>query len=79
VCQNGFDDNDAATACKQMGYYTGYAMYRWHTTDGSGVVGISNLGCTTHSRLEDCGKTWWNNTGCGHSYDVGVQCKLSSV
>ena len=69
---NGWDDNDAFVACKELGYTAGTELSNGNTPDGSGlnVVGMS-FGCSTsYATLESCTSydyTYIRTSCCGSS------------
>ncbi|XP_035690797.1 uncharacterized protein LOC118425782, partial [Branchiostoma floridae] len=76
VCDDGFDMNDAAVACRMLGY-TEAMEVRCCTHYGQGLENIymDDLGCTgNENSLLDCMYAGWGLHNCGHGEDVGVVC-----
>jgi len=80
VCDDGFDSNDAATVCRQLGDYGPRGWYMnpegWGWGLGDGPIWLSNLDCDgSEHYLLDCAYSGWGIDNCAHSEDVGVQCE----
>jgi len=80
VCDYEWDTNDAEVVCRMLGY-TGVQNYR--TTDFSpvkGIIWLMSLGCTsTETSIAKCSHNGWGWTGCLHTRDVGVTCKMGEL
>jgi len=76
VCDDGFDDVDAAVACRQLGFPGGVELSNHATVDGPSSTPIlaDDISCTgSEIRLQDCSGRWGSHN-CGHHEDVGVTC-----
>ncbi|XP_072176095.1 scavenger receptor cysteine-rich domain-containing protein DMBT1-like [Diadema setosum] len=80
ICDNGWDENDAAIVCRQLGYPTTSAEAFGGATygEGSGSIFLENLGCNGwESSLTHCSSNGWQSSNCGHHEDAGVRCESS--
>ncbi|XP_053767879.1 neurotrypsin isoform X2 [Desmodus rotundus] len=76
VCDDGWTDEDAAVACRQLGY-RGPAKARSlaYFGEGGGPIHLDNVGCTgAEGSLADCVKQDVGRHNCRHSEDAGVIC-----
>ncbi|XP_072037032.1 uncharacterized protein [Amphiura filiformis] len=77
VCGRGWDDNDAAVVCRQLGFpYAGAKAYgyAWFG-EGNGSIHIRNVQCNyDHKMLSECSREGWGSHSCSHEYDAGVSC-----
>ncbi|KAM5306679.1 neurotrypsin isoform 3-T3 [Glossophaga mutica] len=76
VCDDGWTDEDAAVACRQLGY-RGPARARGmaYFGEGGGPIHLDNVGCTgAEGSLADCVKQDVGRHNCRHSEDAGVIC-----
>ncbi|XP_076082455.1 neurotrypsin-like [Mytilus galloprovincialis] len=77
VCEQEFDDIDAAVACRQLGYRTGVTIRSGLIYPGTGPIWLYGLGCNgSESKLTDCTKSYL--TYCSHYFDVGIQCLFNN-
>ncbi|VDI23188.1 Hypothetical predicted protein, partial [Mytilus galloprovincialis] len=77
VCGRDFENVDAEVACRQLGHCSGIMDPPIHTTNGNGVIWLTDVKCSgSESRLLNCS---FNNNieHCSHHDDVGVHCFLS--
>lgn len=75
VCSDGWDDQAANIACREMGY-TGGAAYRPPKNYSSAIL-MDKVKCTGKEKsLNDCSYQKWNlQTGCNfYSERAGVFC-----
>ena len=88
VCDDDWDDTDAAVVCRQLGY-TGTcsslipfkpliestARGSAYFGRGEGPIYLDNVGCTgTETRLSQCSYNGVGIHNCGHHQDSGVIC-----
>ncbi|KAF6096411.1 serine protease 12 [Phyllostomus discolor] len=76
VCDDGWTDEDAAVACRQLGY-RGAARARGmaYFGEGGGPIHLDNVGCTgAEGSLADCAQQDVGRHNCRHSEDAGVIC-----
>lgn len=80
VCDDLFDLNDAAVACRQLGYGPGTrAMGGATYGQGTGQILLDNLQCTgSEASLVQCSHNGIGVHNCQHSEDVSVVCANSS-
>ncbi|KAL5510624.1 hypothetical protein EMCRGX_G006193 [Ephydatia muelleri] len=81
VCKSGWDNNDAAVVCRQLGYSTSGAS-TYYLSSGDGAIYMNNVNCRgTELSLFQC--DYQSLIGdyypCSHSYDAGVYCSSSSA
>ena len=77
VCDDRWDINDAAVACRQMGYSgADAALFTFNVVDGSGPIMLDDVQCTgTEDRLLDCvHREPVGSHNCSHFEDAGVRC-----
>ena len=77
VCDDGWDDVNAAVVCRQLGfsYYTAQATYSAHFGEGTGPIWLDDVSCEgSENNLSLCSHREWENHNCGHGEDVGVIC-----
>ena len=73
VCDDHFDWDDAAVACKMMGMLK--AKYWKKFRPGSGEIWLDDLGCSgNESNLFDCTHSESGRHYCSHREDMGVVC-----
>ncbi|CAI8032257.1 Deleted in malignant brain tumors 1 protein, partial [Geodia barretti] len=80
VCDDLWDDRDAAVACSQLGFSrigadaAGYRTFPVATADVP--ILLDNLQCVgTESSLLDCRATPIGTHNCGHHEDAGIYCR----
>ena len=80
VCDDLWDFQDAAVACRQLGFpgavraTTAAAEF----TIGDGPIVLDDLECIGDERtLGECTHRGWGDNNCGHSEDAGVVCATS--
>uniref|UniRef100_A0A3P9LSM3 SRCR domain-containing protein n=1 Tax=Oryzias latipes TaxID=8090 RepID=A0A3P9LSM3_ORYLA len=76
VCDNGWDINDAAVVCRQMGCGSALsAPPLAYFGAGTGQIWLSYVLCTgSESDLSQCTYDGYGISNCGHSEDAGVIC-----
>ncbi|XP_029810967.1 scavenger receptor cysteine-rich type 1 protein M130 isoform X1 [Suricata suricatta] len=80
VCDDGWDTNDAAVACKHLGCPTTItAIGRVNASEGSGHIWLDSVSCLGHeSALWQCRHHEWGKHYCNHNEDAGVTCSDGS-
>lgn len=77
VCNDGFDMNDAAVVCRQMGFMNAQrVMDSTLFAVGNGPIWMSDVSCTGHEgNFFDC---YWstpqNMEFCDHTNDAAIEC-----
>ncbi|XP_016299479.1 deleted in malignant brain tumors 1 protein-like [Sinocyclocheilus anshuiensis] len=78
VCDDGWDQSDAAVVCREMGCGDAIeAKSGAYFGQGSGLVWLSDLQCASYSTLRNCNSKGWGQNSCGHEKDAGVACQLN--
>uniref|UniRef100_A0A3B3U6M3 SRCR domain-containing protein n=1 Tax=Poecilia latipinna TaxID=48699 RepID=A0A3B3U6M3_9TELE len=81
VCDDGWDLNDAAVACRQLG--CGLALgapQSAHFGEGTGQIWLDDVVCSgNESSLAVCGHNGFGTHNCGHHEDAGVICSSKIV
>uniref|UniRef100_A0A8C8AM08 Soluble scavenger receptor cysteine-rich domain-containing protein SSC5D n=1 Tax=Otus sunia TaxID=257818 RepID=A0A8C8AM08_9STRI len=76
VCDDGWDLNDAAVVCRQLG--CGTAMSAPGLSgfgEGSGPIWLDGVSCLgTEATLTECSFKPWGNHACNHVEDASVVC-----
>ena len=78
VCDDLWDDTNAAVACRSLGFSSMNAMFRSSAGFGAGTgqIWLDNVNCTgTEARLIDCPANSPGSHNCNHNEDVGVVCQ----
>ncbi|XP_041372788.1 deleted in malignant brain tumors 1 protein-like [Gigantopelta aegis] len=79
VCDDGFDEKDAAVVCGMMGFSRFQARSYGSAKfgQGAGRTWMDNMNCKGNELyLDQCKFNGWGDENCGHGEDVGVSCKL---
>uniref|UniRef100_A0A671KN31 Soluble scavenger receptor cysteine-rich domain-containing protein SSC5D n=1 Tax=Sinocyclocheilus anshuiensis TaxID=1608454 RepID=A0A671KN31_9TELE len=76
VCDDGWDMNDAAVVCRQLGCGTAVSAHgSAHFRQGSGQIWLDDVGCSgSESLLSQCSHPSIGTHNCGHHEDAGVVC-----
>ncbi|KAL5463896.1 hypothetical protein EMCRGX_G032844 [Ephydatia muelleri] len=73
VCDDLWDNTDAAVVCRQLGYAGGTGIQAYG--GGTGTILLDDVGCTgSESRLWQCTNRGIGVHNCVHSEDAGVTC-----
>uniref|UniRef100_A0A8C3VXF4 Scavenger receptor cysteine-rich type 1 protein M130 n=1 Tax=Catagonus wagneri TaxID=51154 RepID=A0A8C3VXF4_9CETA len=80
ICDDGWDSDDAAVACKQLGCPTAVtAIGRVNASEGTGHIWLDSVSCHGHeSALWQCRHHEWGKHYCNHNEDAGVTCSDGS-
>ena len=74
VCDDSWDDADAAVVCRMLGYSGGVQMHSGFTT-GAGKIWLDEVECEgTESDLAQCKHAGWGEHNCDHNEDAAVTC-----
>ncbi|KAK3090315.1 hypothetical protein FSP39_010872, partial [Pinctada imbricata] len=74
VCDDGWDDKDAAVICRMMGFRDGGLAKKY--SPGRGVIWLDDVECTgNETSIVDCPHRPWADHNCGHTEDAGVNCR----
>ncbi|XP_060081090.1 scavenger receptor cysteine-rich type 1 protein M160-like [Ylistrum balloti] len=75
VCDDYWDNKDAKVVCRMLGYSHGSAYKYSVFGEGSGLIWMSDVGCTgSESSIFDCPFPGWGKSTCTHKDDAGVVC-----
>jgi deleted-in-malignant-brain-tumors protein 1 len=76
VCDDGFEREESAVACRNLGFHSNNPE-RIPNTFGtsSGRIWLDDVDCGGHeSSLSDCRHRPWGDHNCGHGEDVALSC-----
>ncbi|XP_065934945.1 uncharacterized protein [Magallana gigas] len=79
VCDDSFDDKDAAVVCLMLGYSSMNAKSKQQAFfgQGTGRIWIDELGCTDYdTNIFNCSQNIVGSHNCGHYEDAGVECNM---
>ena len=83
VCDDGWDDTDAAVVCRQLGFgSSGTAIGSAGFGQGSGPIWLDSVTCFgSETILLNCGHRGVNITSCAHAHtnDAGVTCNITGL
>ena len=77
VCNDRWDNTDAALVCRQLGLSpSGVAINNVYTFGaGTGMILLDQVHCNSrHTNIFDCPHNGFGNQDCNHSHDAGVRC-----
>ena len=77
VCDDGWDLNDAAVVCRELGF-PGAISYSCCAAfgQGTGTIWLNGVRCTgRENSLSSCSHRGWGRHNCGHDKDAGVFCQ----
>ncbi|PIK56738.1 Neurotrypsin [Apostichopus japonicus] len=77
VCDDRWDDTDAAVVCRQLDLSDrGTAVNKAEYGRGVGAIMVDEAGCIgTEEYLDECTKGEWKKHDCTHQEDAGVKCQ----
>ncbi|KAL3852282.1 hypothetical protein ACJMK2_015946 [Sinanodonta woodiana] len=76
VCDDDWDDREAAVVCRMLGFSGGRTAPKLVYGMGVGSILLDDLQCQgTESSLAECGHFKPGDNNCGHEEDVGVICE----
>ncbi|XP_052715472.1 deleted in malignant brain tumors 1 protein-like [Crassostrea angulata] len=79
VCDDNFDDKDAAVVCSMLGYSSMNAKSKQQAFfgQGTGRIWIDELKCTDYdTNIFNCSQNIVGSHNCGHYEDAGVECNM---
>ncbi|KAL3870309.1 hypothetical protein ACJMK2_038385 [Sinanodonta woodiana] len=75
VCDDEWDDRDAAVVCRMLNFSSGHATREGTFSPGSGRIWFNRFNCIgNETNLADCKHAGFKRHGCSHSEDAGVLC-----
>ncbi|KAM7114821.1 scavenger receptor cysteine-rich type 1 protein M130 isoform 1-T1 [Molossus nigricans] len=80
VCDDGWDSDDAAVACRQLGCPTAITgIGRVNASEGTGHIWLDSVSCHGHeTAIWQCRHHEWGKHYCNHNEDAGVTCSDGS-
>ena len=77
VCDNGWDLNDAAVVCRQLGFPGAISSSCCAVFgQGTGPIWLDGVRCTgSETSLSSCFHPGWGRHNCYHHEDAGVNCQ----
>ena len=82
VCDDNWDNMDAAVACRELGYASVGTESTSAIPDGapSQPIFLDMLGCTgSETRLSNCHHNGFGNEDCDHVEDVKLSCSTQGL
>ncbi|XP_061197855.1 SCO-spondin-like isoform X2 [Saccostrea echinata] len=79
ICDDGWDNEDAAVICSMLGFSRNNSIAKGGGSfpNGVGPILLDDVGCTGSERfISQCRHRGWNRHNCQHSEDAGVSCRL---
>ena len=77
VCDDGWDLNDAAVVCRELGFpgaITSSCCAAYG--QGDGPIWLDRVRCTgSETSLSTCSHGGWRKHNCGHDKGAGVHCQ----
>jgi deleted-in-malignant-brain-tumors protein 1 len=77
VCDDSFDNADAAVACYMLGYGRQGTMVnnQFGAGDANAIIWLDEMRCTgSETSLASCSHNAWGTHDCSHSEDVSIYC-----
>uniref|UniRef100_W5KTB0 SRCR domain-containing protein n=1 Tax=Astyanax mexicanus TaxID=7994 RepID=W5KTB0_ASTMX len=76
VCDDGWDINDAAVVCRQMGCGRALSVHSSaHFGQGTGPILLDNVRCSgSENSIRECRHNGFGRHDCNHGEDAGVTC-----
>ena len=77
VCDDGWDLNDAAVVCRELGF-PGAISFSCCAAfgQGNGPIWLDEVRCTgSETSLSSCSHRGWGTQNCVHHEDAGVNCQ----
>jgi len=76
ICDDGWDENDTAVVCRQLGLFNGTAARQNQFGSSSGPVWLHRVNCSgNENKLSHCIHNGIGIVGdCSHTHDVAVRC-----
>ena len=77
VCDNGWDLNDAAVVCRELGFPGAVSSFCCAAFgQGTGTIWLDRVRCTgSETSLSSCSHPGWERDYCNHYEDAGVLCQ----
>jgi len=80
VCDDGFGQKEADTACRAMKYraarsYKSFSQEKNSFNANSGDIILDDVKCSsTEKSLFDCKSRKWGESNCNHNEDIVLEC-----
>ena len=80
ICDDQWDEVDAAVVCRSLGYTHGLAHSNNMYGPGSGRIWLDEVRCIgIEDGVDECLHDPWGETDCSHSEDAGVECSTYMI